>query len=314
MMRIGLVGQGLQARAHARCFAELPDVEVVAVTGNQARNGVSADAATYDDSVAMYEDAGLDAVDVCTSPGQHRTPVIAAAERDLDVFCPGALAGTLADGEAITDAVTAAEIVFVGGHVTRFAPEYDTAVTRVENGEIGQVGNVRTFRRDDRRQSGEDLFALLGHDIEFLRRVCGDVDRAFARRAETDDGACALTTLRFENDVVGHLDVRQDGTNEAGRTDRDGPTRRFEVSGTDGLLEFDSESVAPVTGANGEGPTVPLQHDGHRRHVEHFLACLAGEERPSITAEDALRTLRVCTAVRASVDRSAPITPAEVSA
>lgn len=337
MMRIGLVGQGPSAQTHGRHFAELPDAEVVAVTGDEPPDDTSADAATddgsvmtdddsvtayddsvttYDDPVAMYDDADLDAAGVCTPPDQHRTPVIAAAERDLDVFCPGALAGTLADGEAIADAVATAGVVFVGGHVTRFAPEYDRAATRVEDGEIGSVGNVRTFRRDGRRRTDGDPFDLLGLDVEFLRRVCGDVNHAFARRAETDDDAYALATLRFENDVIGHLDVRQDGTNEGGQTRRGGPTRRFELSGTDGLLEFDTESVTPVTltGTEDEGTTVPLQRDGRRRHVEHFLACLAGEERPAVTAEDALATLRVCTAVRVAADSGTPISPAEVSA
>jgi predicted dehydrogenase len=326
MMRIGLVGQGPVARTHARSFAELSDIEVVAATGEdeapnssaeRVRDDAFADVPSYDTTVTMYEDAGLDAVAVCTPPNWHRKPVTAAAERDLDVLCPGALAKTLGDGDAIADAVTATGITFVGGYVTRFAPEYKRALDRVRDGEIGRIGNVRTFRRDYRRETG-DVVGLLGHDVEFLRRVCGDVDHAFARRVDAADGAYALATLRFENDVVGHLDVRQDAPGEASPspTRPDGPTHRFELSGTDGLIEFDSESVAPVilTGANANGSTVPLQRDGHCRHVEHFRDCLAGDTQSAVPVEEALGTLRVCTAVREAADRGTPVAPAEVSA
>ncbi|RBI60527.1 hypothetical protein DMJ13_19300 [halophilic archaeon] len=309
MVRIGLIGHGSLAQKHAQRCAELPRANVVAVAGSDSPDGDTlADAATYDEPEEMFDDTTLDAVDVCSSTGRRRA-VTAAADRDLHVLCPGALADSPADGAAIVDAVTTAGVVFVGGHATPFAPEYDAATRRVENGNIGAVGNARTSRHVGEEQA-VGLFDLVGRDVEFLRRVCGDVDRVFARTTESDRDARALITVRFEDDVVGHVDVRQTVTEERR------PVRRFELAGTNGLIEFDSEEATPVTisRTDRDDRSVPLRRDEHYCQIEHFLDCLAGGEQESGHAADALATLRACVAARASAERGNPVDPMEVGA
>lgn len=309
MVRIGLIGHGSLAQKHAQRCAELPRADVVAVAGSSSLDSdILADAATYDDPEEMFDDAALDAVDVCSSTGRRRA-VTAAADRDLHVLCPGALADSPADGAAIVEAVTTAGVVFVGGHATPFAPEYDAATTRVESGNIGAVGNARTSRRVGEEQPA-GLFDLVGRDVAFLRRVCGDVDRVFTRTTESDRDARALITLRFEDDIVGHLDVRRTGAEERR------PVRRFELAGTDGLIEFDSEEATPlaISRTDRDDRSVPLRRDEHYRQIEHFLDCVAGGEQESGNAAEALATLRACVAARASAERGTPVDPREVGA
>lgn len=217
MMRIGLVGDGLMARVYARQCSAIPDAEVTAVVTTGGSNDIEqhvSDEMVYDTPQEMCKDA-LDAVFVCSPPDSHRSLVKAAADQGLAVFCDLPIASTIEDARAIADIAQHTDIIFVPSHVCRVSPEYVTAKERVDDGEIGSVGNVRAFRQlsvTDRIASCDRetdvVFGLALHDIDFLRWVCGEVERVFAQRAIHDRDVYALFTLRFANGAVGHIDAR----------------------------------------------------------------------------------------------------------
>lgn len=315
-MRLGLVGSGQTVDPYARRFAKLSGVDIVATRGTRP----SADRSTverFDDTESMFDAVHLDAVCLSTTPDRHRTVISDAIERGIAVFCPGPLAGTIDDGEAIVDAVTSSDTVFVGGYGTQLAPEYNRAASRIDEGTIGRVGNVRTTREVPAARTLGGEYAVLGTDVEFLRGVCGPVERVFARRTSTDDDCYLVATLRFQNAIVGQLDVRVHGAREVPAGDGlrwNAGIRRFELAGSDGLLEFDSETVAPVVVDTDavQRRDVPLARDGIRRQSEAFVECVTGDREPVCPVEDAYETLRVCTAARVSADAGVPVTPVEV--
>jgi UDP-N-acetylglucosamine 3-dehydrogenase len=326
MVTIGIVGRGFMARTHAVRYEQVPNADVVGV----AARGRPADfvdrytdgATAYASPTAMFDAADLDAVDICTPTDTHRELVEAAVDRGLAVRCEKPLARSLEDCLAIVDAVTAAGVPFLPGHVVRFFPEYERAKERIDDGAIGSVGNARLFRESpfaspgswyqNRRRSGGALYDLALHDFDFLRWVCGDVERVFSRRSITGDEEYALTTLRFADDTVGHVDTRW------ATRDDDTLVTRFEFAGTDGHIEFDSSDSTPFelrdsaqTDASSPGDTPPPM-DPYTRQIEHFLACVEDGETPRVTTADALEAARIGLAALESVDRRAPVAPDEL--
>ena len=310
MQRIGFVGWTPIARAHARRYASISDAEVVAVadisSDTVTDSNASDDATTYETVAEMYDQADLDAVDVCTPPELNADVVRTAAERSLDVLCEPAIGTTVADGRAVVSAVAEAEIDFVAGHAAPFSPAHELAEERVSDGSIGAVGNVRATRRTD--AVGNVIFGTL-REFDFLRRVCGPVEHVYAQRVAWDDDEQALVTLRFEDGAVGHLDTR--ATVDSARE----PMFGFELAGDAGALEHDSRESKPVAVRGRDSPVVERvadpssPTDSQHRAITHFLACVADDEPSNATATDALSTLQIALAAHESAGTGVPVAP-----
>lgn len=321
MVRIGILGCGSLATAHARQYAGMEDVEVAAVAAPgdpTAFAEYAPDAAVTDDAIEMYNETTLDAVDVCT-PTIHRERVVPALERGLDVLCVQPIERTMTDARAIADAAAATDATVMPGHTLRFVPEYVKARERVTAGDVGSPGTARTFRQspfNDRREGVEKhrgvLVDLAVREFDFLRWMLGAVERVFARRRRWDDHEYALTTLRFENDAVAHVDTRD-------RSDRPYATR-FEIAGEEGLLEFDSEDSTPIeidTEANTNGFAPGEIHDRpgtdpQQRELEAFLDCVRSNEAPPVTIDDGLEALGIALAAQESASAGRPVAVEEV--
>lgn len=330
MERIGILGRGFMATVHALRYAEIDGVEVAAVASPSGPTSFAAEytegAAVYDDALEMYDSESLDAVDVCTPTHTHRDLVVPALERELDVLCEKPLERTMADAQAIADAAANADATVMPGHTIRFFPEYAKARERVRAGDVGLPGNVRTFRQSpfkekadwfgDDEKSGGVLLDLAIHDFDFLRWAIGDIDRVFARRRRWDAHEFALTTVRFEDDAVAHVDARWPR-----RPDLPFATR-FEIAGDEGLLEFDSEDVNPIAVASTKASAdpdrdpidEPLERDPYLRELEAFVDCVRTGGEPPISIDDGIETLRVALAALESAERGEPVDVSEVTA
>jgi UDP-N-acetylglucosamine 3-dehydrogenase len=330
MERIAILGRGFMATVHALRYAEMDEVEVVAVASPSDPTEFAdkyADAAVvYDDAFELYDTESLDAVDVCTPTHTHRELVLPAVERGLDVLCEKPLGRTMADARAIADAAADSDATVVPGHTIRFFPQYAKARERVRVGDIGSPGNIRTLRQSpfeersdwfaDDVKSGGVLLDLAIHDFDFLRWTIGEIERVFARRRRWDAHEYALATVRFENGAVGHVDARWPR-----RPDLPFATR-FEIAGDEGLLEFDSEDVNPIdivsTTATDEPDRdpidEPLMKDPYLRELEAFVDCVRTGSEPPISLEDGIETLRVALAALKSAERGEPVAVAEVTA
>lgn len=307
-MRIAIVGADRSAADYANRIETLESTTLAGVTAGEGGERVpKSSAAPYADAETLYEETAPDGVVLCVPPAACRDPAVAALRRGLPVFRPGRLAGDVDEGEAIVDAVDAADVVALGGYARSFAPEHETAVQRVTDGGLGTVGNVRLSRRRSAEGARTDAAPRVGPAIEFFRLVGGDVSHVFARQTTLQSGRGLLVTLRSKTDVVGHIDARR----------TQGPDqRRFEIAGTDGLVEFNSDDVAPVTLRRGDASTteVPLERDAVARQLLHFCDCIRADATPRISLRDALATLRVCDAVDVSADQGARVAPSEVEA
>lgn len=328
MVRIGLLGRGFIATVHALRYDEIDGVDVVAVASPSEPTRFAAEyakgATVYDAPLEMYTKESLDAVDICTPTHTHRELVEPAVERGLDVLCEKPVERTLSDAQAMADAVDESGVTFMPGHTLRFFPEYAKARERVLEGDIGSPGTARTLRQspfDEKpgwfatdEKSGGALLDLAIHDFDFLRWTLGEVDRVFARRKRWDDHEYALATVRFENGAVGHVDARWPHSPDLPFL------TRFELSGDEGLLEFDNENVSPIEIAStserepARDPIdEPLEKDPYRLELEAFVDCVRSGGEPPITIDDGIRSLQIALAALESAEAGRPVAPEEVS-
>ena len=149
-LRIGIIGTGGIAHAHANAYRQMPDVEVVAgadIIPGKARRFLDefgwTGAAAYETHEALCKRDDIDAVSVCTYNGQHAVCAIAALESGKHVLLEKPMCVTLAEGLDIMRAEKkSGKILTIG-----FQPRYNNNCKKikriVESGKLGKIYYVQ---------------------------------------------------------------------------------------------------------------------------------------------------------------------------
>ena len=331
-VRMAVIGAGFMGERHARIYAGLPDVQLVAVCDVReaaarelaARTGASA----YSDFTALLRRDDLDAVSVCTSDGLHREPCELALRGGRHVLVEKPIATTVADAEAIVEAADRAGVVLLVGHCLRFDPRYDQARQAVERGELGAVQTIYTRRANtvaaqDRLGGRCSLPLFLGvHDYDVMRWLAGsEVERITAESKwgllreqgfPVEDANCAL--LRFASGVLGIAELNwilPRGFPAAGdhRLDVVGSAGSLSIATIEtGLRRADGQRAVQVDTAS--APSVQ-GHPGGMFYFElrHFVDCVRGRASPAVTPGDAVQALRVALAVERAAAAGIAVAP-----
>jgi predicted dehydrogenase len=100
----------------------------------------------------------IDAVEVCTPDHWHAIPVILACKAKKDIYCQKPLSLTIAEGRAMSSAVSKYGVVFQTGSQQRSDAKFRKACELVRNGRIGELKTVRVGLpggRDDYAKTGD---------------------------------------------------------------------------------------------------------------------------------------------------------------
>jgi UDP-N-acetylglucosamine 3-dehydrogenase len=320
-LRVGLVGAGFMGGVHLNAYAGIPEVEVVGVADTRVESAVAGAKivgarpyASYEELVAAED---VQVVDVCLPTALHRDLAVRAAGEGRHVILEKPIARTMEDAQQILDAFSADGPRLFVGHVVRFFPEYAGIKQKIDAGDLGTVGVVRTSRRSpfllgwndwyaDWRVSGGVLMDLVIHDFDYLRWTLGEVERVYARGMlgrEYNRLDYVLATLRFQSGAIAHVE---------GHWGYPGPFNySIEVTGSHALLTVDSTEPASlqlISGAPEEGPDLASGKSPYEKELEHFIHCMATGEEPIVEAHDAREALRIGLAATESVLRGEPVT------
>jgi predicted dehydrogenase len=331
-IRIAVIGAGHMGERHARIFAGMPDVELVAVCDTReaaARDLAARTAASaYSDFWELLRRDDLDAVSVCTPDGLHREPSELAMLGGRHVLVEKPIATTLADAGAMVEAAARAGVMLLVGHCLRFDPRYDQARQAVERGELGAIQTIYTRRANtvaaqDRLGGRCSLPLFLGvHDYDVMRWLVGsEVERVTAESKwgllqeqgfPVEDANCAL--LRFADGVLGIAElswILPRGFPAAGdhRLDVVGGAGSLSIATLEtGLRRADGQRAVQVDTT--AAPSVQ-GHPGGMFYFElrHFVDCVRGRATPAITPHDAVMALRIALAVERAATTGMPIAP-----
>ena len=321
-MRVGLVGAGFMGGVHLNAYAGIHEVEVVGVADARIEAAVAGAKlvgarpySSYEELVAAED---VEVVDVCLPTAFHRDLALRAAGEGKHVILEKPIARTMEDAQQILEAFAGHGPRLFVGHVVRFFPEYVGIKEKIDAGDLGTVGVVRTSRRSpfllgwndwyaDWRVSGGVLLDLVIHDFDFLRWALGEVERVYARGMlgrEYNRLDYVLVTLRFESGAIAHVE---------GHWGYPGPFNySIEVAGSSALLTVDSTEPASLEligdTASGEVPNLASGKSPYEMELEHFVHCIESGEEPIVRAKDACEALRISLAATESVLTGEPVT------
>ncbi|HEX5416438.1 MAG TPA: Gfo/Idh/MocA family oxidoreductase [Chloroflexota bacterium] len=150
MLKVGMVGCGDIARAHANAWQTIPDKAVITAVSDvvEASAGTMAEkvggATAYTDFRQMIADADIDAIDVCLPHHLHRDAIVAGARAGKHVICEKPLCLSIDEAEEIGGAVRAAGVTMMCAHNQLFDSAVQRALTMVRDGALGKIFFART--------------------------------------------------------------------------------------------------------------------------------------------------------------------------
>lgn len=315
-LRVGILGAGYIARAHAAAYAATPGVRVIAVA-----DPVRAKAVTFGGEVGAEWSgepeallaSDLDIVSVCTPTPTHADLVVAALGSGKSVLCEKPIARTASDAGRMIAAARDARGVLMIGHVSRFEPDHARAQQIVAAGVLGEIrmmsqsitsslpGWSEGGWLQDHEQSGGPIMDLAIHSFDYLAWVCGAQPvRVNALAADTPAGRAtyALVTLRYGTGAIGLVETSWAHPVAAGFR------VATELVGSRGRLWWDYDSISGGSMATTTGERVrfdPLGDRGFRAEVGAFVEAVRTGGPSPIPASEGLVALRTALAAGESL-------------
>jgi len=190
---IGDTGHGDYGHGIDIVWQAFDHVNVVAVADpdedgrERARKRRGADRG-YSDYRRMLDREKPDLVSVCPRWMDQRAEMLtAAAEAGCHIYSEKAFASTLEEADQIVEAVRRNGVKLQLAHQMRRSPYMLEVKRLVDTGALGDIQEVRTRGKEDRRAGGEDLMVLGSHLCDVMRILLGDPRSVFAH--VTDSGA-----------------------------------------------------------------------------------------------------------------------------
>jgi len=223
-LRIGFIGCGGIASAHAERLAKFNDVELVAFSDivlDKAKAFANRfKGKAYSDWHEMLDKEKLDVVFICLPPFAHKDEVMVVAEKGIHMYIEKPIALDMRLASDMVRAVEKSGVKSQVGYQLRFAAGVEKAKRLIEEGAVGTIGLVtgrywcRFIRKDwwiDKSKSGGQIVEQSTHLYDIIRWLCGDVERVYAEMDRLfykdvpgmtiEDVSCVV--LRFKSGAVG---------------------------------------------------------------------------------------------------------------
>ncbi len=343
---IAVLGCGRWGINHVRlwhefgCLRVACDVDPLRLEQVRARHpGVE----TATETTAVLARPDVAAVVIATPPRTHAPLALAAMEAGKDVLVEKPLALTSKEGEKVVETASRLSRVLAVGHVLEYHPGIRKLRELISERTLGRIRYIYANRVNLGRIRTEEnaLWSFAPHDVAIMLRLIGSPPQQVgcegAAYLNRDVADFTLTSLRFPNDVLGHIFVswlhpfkehrlvvvgdRQMAVFEdTAPWDQKLVVYPHEVAWPDlGLRPArEAETVAMAPGRAGVAAAVLTalpevqKAQGVPADVERaeplqiecmdFKRCIATRERPLADGESALEVLRVLEAAQRSLD------------
>jgi predicted dehydrogenase len=312
-LNAAVIGVGIMGNNHARVYARLEDVNLVAVAdvNSEVADQVAGTykARAYTDYREMLAREQPDVVSIVVPTRLHRQVA-------LDVIAAGAhclvekpLAATMDDGEAIIQASEDRGTRLTVGHIERFNPAVLALKEHLAHGEIGRIFQILARRVGPFPSRVEDVgvvFDLATHEVNIMEYLVNSpVDSLYAEtereiHARHEDLLSGL--LKFHSGSVGVLDINWLTPTKI---------RELYIIGERGMffLNYLTQSLRfyenPMANGIVEGGLVALmgispgkitEYDIRREEplkleLQSFVEAIRQGNRPAISAEEGLRAV-----------------------
>jgi len=340
-LRVGLIGCGFFGENHAHAWQMVEGAVLAALCDRDlARATALADRAApsvpmFDDIARMVDSAGIDILDIATSPETHAPLVLEAARLGRAAIVQKPLAPTYGEAAGAVAAMDRAGLPFMVHENFRFQAPLAELIETVRQGVIGEVTYARVaFRTGHDIYAGQPYLARatrfvlmdLGvHVLDVARAVAGEVERIACEVQSVRKGIAgedsAAMLVRHAQGAVSVVECSYASPLPADPfpdvlvtvEGREGAIL-LETGGTLALREGGTErrwnaSPSPAPWMHAPWQTV---QDSVVRTQHHFVDALRTGREPDTSGWDNLHTLAAVEAAYEAAASGAPVRPRPV--
>ncbi|MFN3374888.1 MAG: Gfo/Idh/MocA family oxidoreductase, partial [Chloroflexus sp.] len=149
-LRAAVIGVGSMGRNHARVYASMPGVELVAVcdTNIAAANSLASiyRCHVYTDYHDMLRSEDLDLVSVVVPTKYHFAVASAVIGHGVHVLIEKPIAATVEQGWMLIEAAQRQGVILTVGHIERFNPAIIALKEQLNNHELGNLFQIMSRR------------------------------------------------------------------------------------------------------------------------------------------------------------------------
>ena len=325
-VRVAVVGLGSWGVEHARSWAGIPGVDLVALCERdesrlRAVAGELAVTATYASAAALAREVDLDLVSIVTHEEDRVAVTLPFLERGVHALVEKPFAVTVEDATRLRDAGVAHGVYVMPGHVLRFDARLVTLKATVERGLLGEVRSIYARRliprsRHDKYSRTHPALVAAIHDYDLARWLMAAEPLAVTSHALNRIGVSVpdilWSTVEFPD---GHVAVVE---NAWVIPDESGVwlEAEVEVIGSEGVARVRTPGDLSLWLASGHTlPDTTLVPFGLgsamgalRDELSYFATCVArGIEPDRVTADDGIEAVRLALAAADSGARKATV-------
>ncbi len=340
--RVGIIGYGWAATAHADAINGTAQAEVKAVFSSRKLNEEEVSAAhgssikTYTDLDVMLASEDLDVVSITSYPNQHREQAVAAANAGKHIILEKPMALNWEDCKAIHDAVVANGVKACVCFELRYISQFLTTSRLLDEGLIGDVhyGEIDYYHgigpwygqyrwNTTVEKGGSSLLSAGCHALDALLLCMGNDVEEVSSYATTSKHEIfqkyeyATTTasiLKFSNGSVGKvasvIDCFQPYYFHTHLVGSEGSLLDNKIySNNFGLRDKKWAELPMAMADSGDVADHPYQ----AQFQAFFDALDKGEDMPRTSIGEALETFRVLFACDKSVSEGRPVKISEIN-
>jgi predicted dehydrogenase len=317
-IRFGIVGAGAIAQSYALAFESCQSAKVVAVA--DTRSSAAAALAqelkckSYGSHSAMAQEAGLEAVLICTPPDSHPEICLEFLEAGIPVLCEKPLSIDVNNAERMVEASRRLGVKMTMASKFRFVDDVTRAKNLVSSGVLGDIVLVENFFTShvDMTQRWNSNPAVSGggvlidngtHSVDLIRYFIGPLKEIHVvegkRRQNLPVEETVHIFVRSESGVLGTVDLSWSINKEL--------ESYLRIYGTEGTVSVGWKESKFLLSGNREWKVFGKGYNkvqAFRSQIDNFAKALRGEEILLLSLDDALASVQVIESAYASLHDS----------
>jgi predicted dehydrogenase len=316
-VRVGVIGIGNMGWHHARVLSLLKDAELVGVADPDAARG---ELATQQFGCRWFADYAqlleqVDAVCIAVPTLLHHRVGLVCLQAGRHVLIEKPIAASQEEATELIRAADRAGVLLQVGHIERFNPAFRELLKVVAGEEVVVLEARRHSPNPDRANDVSVVLDLMIHDIDLVLELAhSPVVRLAAAGGRSAEGPIDYVnaTLAFANGVVASLTASKMAHRKIRSLSAHCRASLVETDFLNRTLHIHRRAHQSVSADHGE---LVYRSDGVIEEVsttsieplyaelEHFLACVRGEESPAVDGLQASRALLLADLIEQCVEQ-----------
>jgi UDP-N-acetylglucosamine 3-dehydrogenase len=309
MLKIAVIGVGSMGQNHARVYANLDGVELVAVSDANLEQvekvSKRCHAQPYLDYKEMLERENIDAVSVAVPTSLHKEVTLYVLNRGKHVLLEKPIAATEEEAREIIACAERNNVKLMIGHIERFNPAVLELKRRLSQGDLGDIYKIDVQRIGPFPPRITDVGVIIDlsvHDLDIIDYLTNAVPtRVYAETQQrlhphNEDSVTAL--IHYDNDVLATLNINYLSPTK---------TRLLKVFGKKGMFKvdhlsqelyfyenksFSSDSWNSVSEGDMRKINIPKK-EPLLAEIEAFIQSITSGSKPPVGGHDGIKVLRI---------------------